>query len=838
MNCKAQSYRLATLLALQAWTLPAACGDEGMALFESKIRPLLIEHCLDCHSGAEPEGGLSLDSRTGWEEAGIIEPGKPEESLLIAAVRYGDDSLAMPPEEAGGKLSDAEIAALEEWVALGAPDPREPAAATTDGASAATGPKLRGRKFKLSDADRAYWAFQPIVRTALPTTSTPEAARHPIDAFIQAKLAEQGLTMSPTAPPRELVRRAYFDLWGLPPSPEEVAAFEQNPTDEEWGRLVDRLLASPHYGERWGRHWLDVVRYAESNGYERDGEKPNAWRYRDYVIESFNDDKPYDQFVREQLAGDELAEELLSGRAGEGDEEARQAWRDAIVATGFYRLHVWDDEPDSTIVAEYDDLDDVMVSTGAAFLGLTLGCARCHDHKFDPISQRDYYSMLSFFRGIDPYGQHKTGGGGRGTGQITRLLVTPAELERWQREQQQKITELERRLAEAGAAANDVTTDVATTDADKAAIEAELQQAREATPPFDSALAAVELGPTAKSTHVLSRGEPQSPREEVSPAFPEVLGLPAPVMDVTAADAKSTRRRRALAEWVADEANPLTARVMANRIWRHHFGVGIVPTPDDFGHTGLPPTNQPLLDYLAAEFMASGWRMKELHRTIMTSRAYRQSSRATNPQALAVDSDNELLWRQRLRRVDAEIIRDAMLSVSGQLNTKQGGPSVFPTLSQETHSGQDAAGKGWQDSPAEEQNRRSVYLAVKRGLKIPLLESLDFANSTSPAGIRPVTTTAPQALMLLNDRFVEAQATTLAARVAQEGGGDLAAMVTRAFQLALQRDPTESERLAVERLLANERRLAMDEGIADPDGRALAIFCRGLLNANEMIYVD
>lgn len=836
MNGSFRCCRLATLLALQAWTMPAADCQDGVAFFESKIRPLLIEHCLDCHGGSEPEGGLALDSRAGWEEAGVIEPGKPEESLLIAAVRYSDTSLAMPPDGAGGKLSDAEIAALEEWVALGAPDPRGPAAAAPSaGASAATGPKLRGRKFKLSDADRSYWAFQPIERPALLTVSSPEA-RHPIDALVLAKLEEHGLSMSPTAPPRELVRRAYFDLWGLPPSPKEVAAFEQNPTEEEWDRLVDRLLASPHYGQRWGRHWLDVVRYAESNGYERDGLKPNAWRYRDYVIDAFNADKPYDQFVREQLAGDELAEELLSGGIEESD--SRQAWRDAIVATGFYRLHVWDDEPDNTIVAEYDDLDDVMVSTGAAFLGLTLGCARCHDHKFDPISQRDYYSMLSFFRGIDPYGQHKTGGGGRGTGQITRLLATPAELESWQREQQRRIAELERRLAEASAAADDATPDVAAKEANEAAIEAELKQAREATPPFDSALAAVELGPTAKSTHVLSRGEPQSPREEVSPAFPEVLGLPAPVVEVTSADAKSTRRRRALAEWVADETNPLTARVMANRIWRHHFGVGIVPTPDDFGHTGLPPTNQPLLDYLAAEFMASGWRMKELHRLIMSSRTYRQSSRAENPQALAIDSDNALLWRQRLRRVDAEVIRDAMLSVSGQLNTKQGGPSVFPTLSQETHSGQDAAGKGWQDSPAEEQNRRSVYLAVKRGLKIPLLESLDFANSTSPAGIRPVTTTAPQALMLLNDRFVEAQATAFAARVAQEGGGDCAAMVTRAFQLALQRDPSASERLAVERLLADERRLAIGEGIADPEGRALTSFCRGLLNANEMIYVD
>ena len=289
-----------------------------------------------------------------------------------------------------------------------------------------------------------YWAFQPIRRPAIPKVKSQRQVAGPIDAFVLANLEAKQLAMNASATPRELVRRAYSDLLGLPPSPEEVAAFERNPTDAAWEQLVDRLLASPQYGERWGRHWLDLVRYAESNGYERDGAKPNAWRYRDYVIKSFNDDKPYDRFIREQLAGDEIAEELMA-RASTVSSE----WREAIVATGFYRLHVWDDEPDSTVAAEYDDLDDIMVTTGTSFLGLTIGCARCHDHKFDPISQSDYYSMLSFFRSIDPYGQHKTGGGGRGTGKIERPLTTPAEWRRWDEAKQQRVKEVEQRLAQA-----------------------------------------------------------------------------------------------------------------------------------------------------------------------------------------------------------------------------------------------------------------------------------------------------------------------------------------------------------------------------------------------------
>jgi len=682
-------------------------------------------------------------------------------------------------------------------------------------------PALRSGKFTITDADRSYWAFQPIRRSPIPKVKSQRQVSGPIDAFVLEKLEAKQLARNPPATPREQIRRAYFDLLGLPPSPEEVAVFERNPTDVAWEQLIDRLLASPHYGERWGRHWLDLVRYAESNGYERDGAKPNAWRYRDYVIKSFNDDKPYDRFIREQLAGDEIADELIASGSTEDHE-----WRDAIVATGFYRLHVWDDEPDSTIAAEYDDLDDIMVTTGTSFLGLTIGCARCHDHKFDPISQTDYYSMLSFFRSIDPFGQHKTGGGGRGTGKIERALARPAELRRSEEEKRQRVKEVEQRLTQA------------TEPEAKQQIEAELKKVKETPLPFEYALAIAENGPKPKATFVLARGEAHSPRAEVSPAFPAVLGLPSPLPLERPADASSTGRRRVLADWIASPQNPLTARVMMNRLWQRHFGVGIVPTPDDFGQTGLRPTNQALLDYLAVEFVAGGWSLKRMHRQIMTSHAYRMSSRADNPRALAVDESNVLLWRQNLRRADAEVIRDTMLVVSGTLNPKQGGPSVFPTLPKEVHGTQDSSGKGWANSPAEEQNRRSIYLVVKRALKIPLLECLDFANSASSSGTRPVTTTAPQALMLLNDFFVQLQAAALADRLTRAAGDQPEAKVKQGFQLVLQRAPTRNEIRAAQSLLADQRARAVAGGAAEPERIALESFCRGLLNVNEMVYVD
>lgn len=717
-----------TLGALWLWFLLGVPVAAQPSHFESKVRPVLLKRCVACHGPEKQQGNLRLDSKFGWQASGVIVPGKPEKSRLIERLQSKD--APMPPS---GLLPASERAALVTWVRQGAPDPRTQSVA----ASASIGPRLRPRPFALTETDKKWWAFQPVQAPKTPTS---------IDSLLLAKLQPKGLTLSPPATPREQVRRLFFDLWGLPPDPADVATFEKNPSDAAWAKLIEKLLASPRYGERWGRHWLDVVRFAETNGYERDSDKPFAWRYRDWVIESFNADKPYDRFVKEQLAGDELPD---AGDAG-------------LIATGFFRLHVWDDEPDSTLAAEYDDLDDVMVTTGAAFLGLTIGCARCHDHKYDPISTKDYYSLLSFLRGVDPYGQHKTGGGGRGTGKITRPLTSG-----------------------------------------------------------EQALAAVENGPSAKSTYVLSRGEASAPREEVFPAFPTVLGVPTPTI---LARAQSSGRRTALAEWIASPKNPLTARVMVNRVWQHHFGVGIVATPDDFGNTGLRPTNLPLLDYLADSFIKDGWSLKKLHKRICLSRAYWMSSRTDNPKALKADQDNTLLWRQNLRRLEAEAIRDTFLAVSGELNEKRGGPSVYPALPPEVRDSGNPANASWKDSPIGEQNRRSVYLVVKRALKVPLLDTLDFANSTSPAGVRPVTTTGPQALLLLNDLFVQQQAEALADRLLTDAPTD---PLTHAFQLALQRAPRPTERAAAQKLLG-----------PTPDRLAWVGLCRALLNLNEVIYVD
>ncbi len=674
-----------------------------------------------------------------------------------------------------------------------------------------TPPPLRKGSFTLTEADRAYWAFQPVAKPPLPVPPRGPAPRNAVDAFILGRLAGRGLAMNPPATRRELIRRASFDLTGLPPTPEEVAAFEADTSTGAWERLVDRLLGSPHYGERWARHWLDLVRFAESNGYERDGEKPNAWRYRDYVISSFNADKPYDRFIREQIAGDEIAAELQRA-----DKAGTPEWRQAIIATGFYRLHVWDDEPDSTLAAEFDDLDDILSTTGTAFLGITLGCARCHDHKFDPLSQADYYSMLSFLRNIDPYGQHHTGGGGRGTGKITRPLGSPAEVARWEAEGRELLKGAEARLA------------AATDPAARKPIEEEIARIKGRTPPYGAALAVAEVGGAPKPTHLLIRGRVESPGTEVSPAFPAIFGVAPPAIPPPGPEAVTTGRRRALADWVASPRNPLTARVWVNRVWQHLFGAGLVRTPDDFGRTGTGPTHPELLDWLAAEFVEGGWSIKRLQKRILLSDAYRMSSRAANKQALAIDEGNELWWRQNLRRVESEVLRDTLLEVSGDLNRKMGGPSVYPSLPHEVHITQDSAGKGWGESPPEEQARRSVYVFVKRALKLPILETFDFANCTSAMGQRPVTTIAPQALMGLNDAFLHARAEGLARRVAREAGLKPEARLDRAFQLVLQRAPAPGERRSALRLL-------QEEGNGDAAWKSL---CLALLNLNEMVYVD
>ncbi|HEX2750814.1 MAG TPA: PSD1 and planctomycete cytochrome C domain-containing protein, partial [Verrucomicrobiales bacterium] len=685
----------------------AASDDAaGIEFFERRVRPLLVDHCGSCHGAEKQKGKLRLDTpagiRGGGESGPCLQPGLPEESRLITAVRYNDKDLQMPPKE---RLAERQVADLVQWIRMGAPMPEDAASAAVK------------KEFHITDADRAHWAFQPLKRTK----GKEFNGSNPVDFFIKARLSEKGLTLNPPASKRELIRRAFFDLIGLPPSPEEVQAFERDAAPDSFEKVIDHLLSLPQYGERWGRHWLDIARFAQSNGYERDGEKLLAWRYRDYVIKAFNDDKPYDRFVLEQLAGDELPD----------------ATADSVTATAFQRLGVFDDEPDDKRMAEFDALDDIVSTSGGAFLGLTIGCARCHDHKFDPIPQRDYYSLLAFFRGVRPFEN----------GQPS--LKSPGFLPLASPRQPQQ------------------------------------EAAGEWT------LAVREAGPKPPPTRILIRGNAATEGTEVEPAFPGVLSAAKPGLEMP--HAVSSGRRLALAKWIASPENPLTARVMVNRIWQHYMGAGIVRTTTDFGRAGAVPTHPQLLDALASAFVDSGWSMKKLHRLIMLSQCYRQSSRADRADALKADPGNELLWHHHLRRLEAEALRDSVLRVAGTLNPAMGGRGFFPHLGGEVLAGQSRPGLDWEVSSEREQSRRSVYAFVRRTMAVPLLETFDYSNTVSPLAERATTTVAPQALMLLNDGFMHQQAAAFADRLIREAGQGREAQIACAWQLAFNREPSPQE---------------------------------------------
>ncbi|MDB5313108.1 MAG: hypothetical protein JWO38_7310 [Gemmataceae bacterium] len=752
----------------------AGADDAGRAaeqFFERKVRPVLVEHCQKCHGPEKQKGGLRVDSRkallTGGDLGPAVVPGDVEKSLLVKAVCWADEALRMPPAK---KLADAVIADLKTWVKAGAPWPG-PAAGGT--ATQPKGPR------PITDEDRKHWAFQPVKRPALPAIADTSWAASPIDNLVAAKLQAKSLRPNPPAAPRELIRRAYFDLIGLPPTPEEVAAFEADPSPTAFAAVVDRLLARPQFGERWGRHWLDVVRFAQTNGYEYDQEKPLAWKYRDYVIKSFNADKPYDRFVLEQLAGDELPD----------------ATDDTLIATGFYRLGVWDSEPDDGRAAEFENLDDVLVTTGASFLGLTVGCARCHDHKLDPIPHEDYYQLLAFIRNVRTYNgsrQEPEAGGFVPLGDraaIDKKLSTIAAGVKPLREQLAKAKD----------------------GAERRRLETEIDRIiNDGVAGLEWALAVRDGAP--KQTQVLLRGNPGTPGAEVQPGFPRVLGAPPPVI-TPPAHGRSSGRRLALAKWIASPTHPLTARVMANRIWQHLFGRGIVKTTADFGKGGTPPTHPELLDFLAADFTGHGWSVKHLIRTVMLSRAYQMSSRADNSQAAAADPGNDLFWRQNLRRLEAEAIRDSVLAVSGTLNPQPGGRGFYPRLAGEVLAGGSRPGDGWGISAGDELNRRSVYAYLKRSVIPPMFDGFDYANVNAPLTERQVTTVAPQALLLLNDAFLRDQADAFAGRVRREAGSNPAKQVDRAYQLALGRVPTAREREVARAYL--DRQAAAFTALAD-----------------------
>ncbi len=695
---------------------------------------------------------------------------------------------------------------------------------------ALSGAAQGGEDETFTPEEKGHWAWKAPVRPPVPRVRGAGWVRNPVDVFVAARREAAGLPPAAPAGREQLIRRATFALIGLPPTPQEIDAFVEDPSPDAWEKAIDRLLSSPAYGERWGRHWLDLARFAESNGFEFDEARPDAWRYRDYVIRAFNEDSPYDRFALEQLAADELFP---------GD-------REALVATGFNLLG-----PDMTDAADQAErrqntLNDMTDTAALVFLGLTVGCARCHDHKFEPISQRDYYRLQAFFTpaqfrldlpiAADAERAAHEKALGRYNERVAPLREAVARLEAPARQKlyEQKLARLsdDARAAHRTPAARRTAAQKETVaktarllvvnplevlralGKEDAARHRELQEQLRA---FDSLRPAplpvamgLRDGPAAR-TFVLERGARGSPGDEVRPGFPAIL-LPGHK------EAPATGRRAALARWVAARDNPLTARVLVNRLWQHHFGRGLVPTPSDFGTRGDRPTHPELLDWLAVEFMESGWSVKRMHRLLLTSATYVQSSRAA-PGVRTRDPDNALLARKGLVRLEGEIIRDALLALGGRLDRRMGGPGVFPPLPAEMAKGF----TGWKASPdPRDHGRRSVYVFARRNLRFPFLEAFDAPDSNLSCPKRERSTTAPQALALLNAEDVAAAARGLAARL-ERAAGSADERIALAYRLVLGRRPTGEESALAREFLSSS---------------PLSEFCRALFNLNEFVYPE
>ena len=808
---------------------PAAAQDE--AFFKQHVLPILQTNCFECHGGGEKvRGGLVMTSREallkGGESGAVIDLEEPSASLLMEAVRY--EAYEMPPQ---GQLPDNEIAILNEWIEKGLP--YEGDYTNTEAEAASMAPPV-------NETTKQFWSFQPVLDHEAPSVKNKAWIRDELDRFVLAKLEEAGLTPATEASRSQWLRRVYYDLTGLPPSPQEVSDFLNDQSPEAFEKVVDHLLDSPHYGEKWARHWLDLVRYAETNSYERDGSKPHVWRYRDYVIRSFNDDKPYDQFITEQIAGDELPEVST----------------ESIIATGYYRLGRWDDEPADPKLAIYDDLDDIVATTGQVFLGLTVNCARCHDHKIDPIPQADYYSFLSFFQNIRRYGVRSNdtvlAASVREIASDEQKAMQKEEIEEHQKQVETNRLELEEFLEPIIADFEPVEHEEfkhemnriplvkkrignvidQTQFDDFQTMEKRRKQLKNFRPSaLDSALCVKEHGSKPPVTHLLVRGNPHVPGDEVSPAFLSVLSPPEAEI-VPPAHGESTGRRLALARWLTDDTNPLTARVMANRIWQYHFGRGIVRSSSDFGFQGTAPTHPALLDYLATELIDSGWKLKPLHRRIVLSASYRMAS-TMNEDAFAKDPSNDLFWRFDGRRLSAEELRDSMLAVNGALTRdKMYGPSIYTQIPREVLAGQSRPGSGWGNSSEEDRNRRSIYIHVKRSLVDPFLAAFDAADTDNSCPVRFVTTQPTQALALLNSEFVNQQAAIFAESLTQQTK-DPDEQVNHALHRVLQRTPTEEE---IQRGNDLIQRLKTEYDLSQQE--ALRKFCLVALNLNEFMYLD
>jgi cytochrome c553 len=853
MNPAKHLLRISVILLFSAVLVIASQqSDRPADPFKTKVAAILEQNCAMCHGARMQRSGLDLRSveailRGGARGPAVI-PGKPEQSRLYRMITHREEP-AMPMGR--DKLADADIAVIAEWIATLAPNVTAPVAEILP---------VREPGYSVTDKDREFWSFRKPVRPAIPQVRNQAWARNEIDAFVLKKLEANNLSPAPPAEPRVLLRRVYFDLTGLPPSPEEMNEFLKDPSDAAYEKILDRLLASPHYGERWGRHWLDLARYADSGGYEFDVDRPHAWRYRDYVIRSFNDDKPYDQFIREQLAGDQL-----TAPTTQKELEKYEPSPEAVIPTAFNRNGPTVDNA-SNDQTRADELDDMVTTTSSVFMGLTIGCARCHDHKFDPIPQKDYYRMQAIF-----YPFKKT----------QRLMVGKAEEKAWKQQikaiddtqikpLKEKVAAIEKpvreklmaekvefhvRLAESTGAINAETREDYRKQTAKRFAKAvnlqpeeieerlspeevktwkqlrdEIERINKAKPkPLTAAMGVTDNIKKPGQAYLLKRGDISQKAEPVEP------GLPLALSDNK--NLSPLNRRKQLADWIASADHPLTARVAVNRIWQYHFGKGIVKTPSDFGLTGDRPSHPELLDWLALEFIKRGWSWKAMHRLMLNSNAYKQASRY-DAQAAAKDPENRLLWRNNPRRLEAEVLRDSILVVSGKLNREMYGPGIYPRINPAIIN--TGSRPRWPLDAKDNKDtwRRSVYIYVKRSVLLPLIEVFDCPVTTVSAPVRATSTVSPQALALMNNEFVLEQADYFSQRLEQAAGSDRRAQVALAFQLALGRAPNAKEIEWSENFLKAQADGYAKRQHEKPDSAALRDFCHALINLNEFVYVD
>ncbi len=815
---------------------------------EAAAQKILEKNCLSCHGDVQMSG-LDLRSRDallkGGKRGPSVVPGNAKESLLYQAVLHAGD-LKMPMGKDPLSESDREL--LGTWINEGA--------------------RWDDTVQVASESD--WWAFETPKQPEPPAVNNEAWVRNAIDSFILARIEEKGLTPAAQADKTTLARRLYFDLHGVPPTPDEVRAFVNDESPKADEKLVDRLLESPRYGERWGRHWLDVVRYADTGGFETDIFFPNAWRYRDYVIKSFNDDKPFDRFLKEQIAGDEIWPDDIELRGGYEIPEQKQRHLEARIGTGLYTVGtVYHEAALDGNRLRYEWMVDAIDTTGEAFLGLTIGCARCHDHKFDPISQKDYHRMMAVFAGseirqlpvvnkMSEFGYYSAyprqikvfeyqAAIKRLDSAVRRRVIDeiaakfPPDLVevfripkvKRTKDQELEVIPIERAITEAGLREN-------AAGYKRALPYTSQERDRRATLITDLGKAASGVAFELQSAtvlghsdviypvHMTSRGDWRSKGEKVTPGVPAVLSNG----EEFAHDEPDDRsfvpeRRRKLAEWLAGPDHPLTARVIVNRIWQGHFSRGLVTTPNNFGRQGQPPTHPKLLDWLATDFVQQGWSIKKLHKQILLSSAY-QMSTAYNDANAEIDSENQYLWRMNRRRLEAETLRDSVLAVSGTINWKAGGRPVLPPLTEEERLGMWDV-DDWPESmdPADH-NRRSVYVFVKRQFPYPMFTTFDAPDSSTSCGRRDTTTVAPQALTLLNSNFMIEKAGALASRLREDFGDDPEAWVDGAWNLAFARPPSDEER---------RRALDMFTESSAPDSE-LTRFALMVFNLNEFLYVD